>query len=95
MLKAARGTYDAILLDVDNGPEGLTRDSNGSLYSAAGLRVAYTALRPGGVLAVWSAHPSADFTKRLGRSGFSVEEVKVRARGSRGGSRHVIWLAQR
>jgi spermidine synthase len=85
--------YDAILLDVDNGPEGLTRDANDTLYTARGLRRAYTSLTPGGVLAVWSSHQSDPFTKRLAGAGFAVDEVRVRARGSKGGERHHIWLA--
>ena len=95
LIRASRGGYDAILLDVDNGPEGLTRDGNGGLYAAAGLRAAFVALRPGGLLAVWSAHPSAAFAKLLGQSGFAVEELKLRARGKSGGSRHIIWMARR
>lgn len=85
--------YDAILLDVDNGPEGLTRDANDSLYTVSGLKRAKRALREGGVLAVWSSHTSAPFTKRLGTAGFAVTEERVRARGARGGERHHIWLA--
>ncbi|MBU0583063.1 MAG: hypothetical protein KKB66_11170 [Alphaproteobacteria bacterium] len=94
MIRAAAGGYDAILLDVDNGPEGLSRSSNDSLYSAAGLAAAWKALRPGGVLAVWSSGPDAGFTRRLRQAGFAVEEVGVRARGKRG-ARHTIWLAGR
>ena len=93
LIRSSRAGYDAILLDVDNGPEGLTRDGNGGLYAAAGLRAAHSALRPGGVLAVWSAHPSPPFTRLLGQCGFAVEELKLRARGKSGGSRHVIWMA--
>jgi spermidine synthase len=92
-LLAGELLYDAILLDVDNGPDGLTRNANDKLYSVKGLRRALGALRDGGVLAVWSAHPSAPFTKRLTTAGFAVEEVRVRARGKRGGARHHIWLA--
>ena len=87
--------FDAILLDVDNGPDGLTRDGNDALYAARGLRTAYGALRAGGVLAVWSSGPDAAFTKRLKTAGFAVEEQRVRANGARGGARHVIWLATR
>lgn len=90
-----QGKWDAILLDVDNGPEGLSRAGNDRLYSAAGLRASFGALRAGGVLAVWSAHPDAAFSKRLGAAGFAVEEIKVRANGARGGARHLIWLATR
>lgn len=88
----AKASYDAILLDVDNGPEGLTRRANDRLYDLAGLGKARNALTPGGILAVWSSAPDAGFTRRLIRAGFSVEEVKVRATGKRG-ARHVIWLA--
>jgi spermidine synthase len=89
------GLFDAILLDVDNGPEGLTRDSNDKLYTIPGLRRAWRALRKGGVLAVWSSHTSDAFTRRLVQAGFIVEEAKVRARGTRGGERHHIWLASK
>lgn len=95
VLRQATIAYDAILLDVDNGPEGLTSSANDALYSPAGLAAAFTALRPHGVLAVWSAHPCAPFAKRLGQAGFAVEEVSLRARGRHGGGRHVIWLATR
>ena len=88
-------SFDAILLDVDNGPEGLTRESNDALYDLKGLSAAHAALRPGGVLAVWSSGPSPNFTSRLRKAGFEVEEMKVRAKGSNGGARHVIWIATR
>lgn len=94
LIAAARGVYDAILLDVDNGPDGLSRSANDRLYSLAGLAGARAALKPGGVLAVWSAHPDAGFAARLRKAGFEVEEVHTRARGKRG-ARHVIWLATR
>lgn len=86
-------TFDAILLDVDNGPEGLTRKANDALYDVAGLKTAHTALRPGGVLAVWSSGPHPKFSKRLQQAGFAVNEVAVRATGKGGGARHVIWIA--
>ena len=89
-----RGSYDAILLDVDNGPDGLSRAENDKLYTAAGLSRARGALRLGGVLGVWSSAPDKAFTQRLQRSGFSVDELVVRARGTRG-ARHVIWIAVR
>lgn len=91
---AATRRYDAILLDVDNGPDGLTRDANEGLYSAAGLATAKAALRPGGILAIWSAAPDARFTRRLTAAGFQVEEVGVRARSNGKGPRHVIWFAR-
>jgi spermidine synthase len=86
-------TFDAILLDVDNGPEGLTRKANDALYDATGLKIAHTALRRGGVLAVWSSGPHPKFSKRLEQAGFAVNEVAVRATGRGGGARHVIWIA--
>jgi len=94
LIAAGGGVYDAILLDVDNGPDGLSRRANDRLYNAAGLAAARAALKPEGVLAVWSAHPDRAFTARLGRAGFRVEEVATRARGKRG-ARHLIWLATR
>lgn len=94
ILKAEQQTYDAILLDVDNGPEGLTRKKNDWLYSINGLSEAYVALRPQGVLAVWSAGPDKNFLQRLRKVGFEVDEVQVRARGSKG-ARHIIWFARR
>lgn len=87
------GTYDAILLDVDNGPDGLTRNGNDRLYSMKGLAAAKAALKPGGILAVWSAAPDNVFAKRLSAAGFSVEEIAVRARSNGKGPRHVIWFA--
>ncbi|MFZ2032099.1 MAG: hypothetical protein WAU68_17440 [Vitreimonas sp.] len=90
---ASRDSYDAILLDVDNGPEGLTRRDNDQIYATHGLREAKAALRPGGVLAIWSAAPDERFTRRLKHAGFQVEEVMVRAGRNNKGARHVIWFA--
>ncbi|MBB5714219.1 spermidine synthase [Sphingomonas aerophila] len=87
--------FDAILLDVDNGPDGLTRLANDRLYTRAGLAAARQALKPGGILAVWSAAPDPAFTRRLGGAGFDVDEVVVRARSNGKGPRHVIWFARR
>ncbi|MDB5471173.1 MAG: Methyltransferase domain [Caulobacter sp.] len=87
------GVWDAILLDVDNGPEGLTRRANDSLYDTAGLAAARAALKPGGVLAVWSSAPHAVFSKRVRSAGFDVEELKVKAGPGRRKASHVIWLA--
>lgn len=86
--------WDAIVLDVDNGPEGITHPDNDQLYSFAGLSAAYDALKPGGMLAVWSAFPSPRFRKRLATAGFTVDERRVRAHRGKG-SRHLIWLAVR
>lgn len=88
----AKAAYDAILLDVDNGPDGLTRESNDGLYTLDGLAAARRALRPGGVLAVWSSGPDTRFSQRLRRSGYDVEEVQVPAHGTKG-PRHTIWFA--
>ena len=95
LIAAARGGYDAILLDVDNGPDGLVRQANDRLYTPAGLAAAKAALTPGGVLAVWSAAPDKAFAARLRRAGFEVDEVTVRARSNGKGPRHTIWFAQR
>jgi spermidine synthase len=94
-IAAGNGGYDAILLDVDNGPDGLTRADNDGLYSPAGLQAAKRALTPGGILAVWSAGGDAKFTKRLEKAGFVVDEVAVRARTNGKGPRHVIWFARK
>jgi spermidine synthase len=85
--------YDAILLDVDNGPEGLTRKANDKIYARNGLLAARAALREGGVLGVWSSSPDRAFVRRLNQAEFEVEEVMVRARGKGQGARHTIWLA--
>jgi len=93
MIGSVQSGYDAILLDVDNGPAALTRPANDDLYDAYGLGEAREALLPGGVLAVWSAAPDPAFTQRLRAVGYSVEEHRVRANERHSGSRHVIWLA--
>ena len=95
LIRANKGAYDAILLDVDNGPEGLTTRRNDRLYGMEGLTAAYFALRPGGVLAVWSAASDKPFTQRLKKLGYAVEQRRVRAPGKRGRAPHVIWLATR
>lgn len=95
LIQQFAGKFDAILLDVDNGPDGLTRKQNDQLYSLAGLLSAKTALRPGGVLAVWSSGPDDTFTRRLKDAGFKAEVINTRANGKKGGARHVIWLAQK
>jgi spermidine synthase len=91
----SRGSWEAILLDVDNGPDGLTRDANDGLYTMRGLERARTALAPGGVLAVWSAGPDPAFSRRMRDAGFAVEEVQVRARQNGKGPRHVIWFGRK
>ena len=86
--------FDAILLDVDNGPDGIVRDPNDRLYTRTGLAKAKEALNPGGILAIWSAAPDHKFTRRLKDAGFEVEAREVRARPNNKGPRHTIWFAQ-
>jgi spermidine synthase len=95
VLKEKHGIYHAILLDVDNGPEGLTRKTNEWLYAPAGLDAAFAALRPAGVLAIWSAGPDRAFSRRLRNAGFNVNEFQARAQGPHGGAHHTIWIAAR
>ena len=95
IMREKQHAYDAIMLDVDNGPEGLTRKGNDWLYGMSGLKVAYDALRPKGVLAVWSAGANTAFVRRLRKVGFTVDEIPVRSRGARGGARYIVWLAER
>ena len=92
-IAAGRNAYDAILLDVDNGPDGLVRAGNDRLYTREGLAAAKAALTPGGVLAVWSAGKDPVFAGRLRKAGFAVEEVQVRARSNGKGAKHTIWFA--
>ena len=98
MIKTARGDYNAILLDVDNGPQELCRKDNHWLYSLQGLKTASAALRPEGVLAIWASGPDRAFVRRVRQAGFDVDEVRVPARGGdRGkvGGHHIIWIAMR
>jgi spermidine synthase len=94
LIASAPAGYDAILLDVDNGPDALNRPANQDLYSMRGLQAARRSLTPGGVLAVWSSGPSPEFVHRLKKGGYSVEEIRVRARPNGRGSWHVIWIAR-
>ncbi|HEX8056772.1 MAG TPA: spermidine synthase [Novosphingobium sp.] len=95
LIASARDAYDAILLDVDNGPDGLVRRVNDCLYSNNGLLDAKDALRAGGILAIWSAEPDDNFTKRLEKAGFAVDVVRVRSRPNGKGAQHVIWFARK
>ena len=95
LIASAPGAWDSILLDVDNGPDGLSRESNDRLYDLDGLARARSALKPGGLLAIWSAASDPAFSRRLARAGFAVEEVTVRAHAGRKGAKHMIWLATR
>jgi spermidine synthase len=94
-IRSHPAAFDAILLDVDNGPEGLIRKANDALYELKGLKAIRRALRPNGVLAVWSSGPDPAFSRRLRAAGFAVNEVAVRATTRRSGARHVIWFATR
>ncbi len=93
ILKGERQAYDAILLDVDNGPAGMTRKKNSWLYTLDGLTASYAALRPKGILAVWSAGPDRDFTQCLRKAGFKVNQARVREHDNKG-KLHTIWLAE-
>jgi spermidine synthase len=94
LMRASPGRFDAILLDVDNGPDGLTMAANDVLYGLPGLAMARAALRPGGCLAIWSSHRDDRFAARFSQSGFAVEEHRVAARsGSR--AKHVVWLGRK
>jgi spermidine synthase len=93
VIRTHPNAFDAILLDVDNGPEGLVRKANDALYNPKGLKAIHRALRPGGVVAVWSSGSNPFFSKRLREAGFGVDEVAVRATTKRSGARHVIWFA--
>jgi spermidine synthase len=95
LIAEAHGRYDSILLDVDNGPDALSRESNDRLYDLDGLHRAKAALKPGGILAIWSAAADPAFSRRLRKAGFAVEEVTVRAHAGRKGAKHMIWLAAR
>ena len=94
LVAGSDNAFDAILLDVDNGPEGLTQVDNQRLYSAAGLRALHRALGPEGTLAVWSAGPDPQFVIRLKKTGFHVTVRSVRARPGKG-SHHTIFLAKK
>jgi spermidine synthase len=95
VIQSQPSAFDAILLDVDNGPEALIRKANDALYNPKGLKAIRRALRPGGVLAVWSSGPNGSFSRRLHDAGFEVNEVGVRATTKRSGAHHVIWFATR
>ncbi len=94
VIREKTAAFDAILLDVDNGPDALTHKGNDRLYTRGGINAAKDALKPGGILGVWSAEPDPSFTKRLRGAGFSIEEVSVRARGTKG-RKHTVWLAEK
>ena len=92
LLKQSTARFDVIALDIDNGPEGLTRNTNNWLYSLMGVACAQNALKPGGVLAYWSAAKDDDFHDLLKSCGLLVDEVQVFAHGNKG-ARHTLWMA--
>lgn len=92
VLRKSAGRFDAILLDVDNGPEPFTTNANSSLYDNEGVAAAYAALRRSGTLAVWSAWEDRKFEQRLRYHGFAVTVSRVRARLKKGGPRHTIFV---
>ena len=94
-LRMSPGRFDAVLLDVDNGPTALTASSNAGLYDDQGVAAVRTSLTPGGVLAVWSARDDRQFARRLRTAGFSVQRERVRSRPSGGGARHTIFVAHK
>jgi len=94
LLSTTTVRFDGVLLDVDNGPQGLTRRANQLLYTDSGLALARRALRPGGLLAVWSASPDPPFERRLRKAGFEVETVAESARGSAGGRVHTLFFGR-
>jgi spermidine synthase len=93
-LREGRGRFDAVLLDVDNGPCAFTQESNSGLYDNAGLTMIREALKPQGVLAVWSAWDDRKFEHRLRHHGFELETHRVRARLRQGGPRHTIFVGR-
>ena len=95
VMRRKAAVWDGILLDVDNGPSPLSQDANQWLYTRAGLKAAWRALKPGGVLTVWSANDDSGFTRRLEAERFAVTVHRVRARGVKRGPRHVVWCAQK
>jgi len=95
VIKRHPGGFDAILLDVDNGPDAFTSSLNAGLYANDGVLQAHAALRPHGVLAVWSAWEDRKFEQRLRWAGFTVTMHRVRARLKQGGPRHTIFLGTR
>jgi spermidine synthase len=94
-LNASRNRFDAILLDVDNGPDAFTSSANARLYDDRGLAASRAALTRNGVLAVWSAWEDRKFEQRLRYAGFEVRVERVRARLKRGGPRHTIFMGRR
>ncbi len=94
-LRSGAGKFDAVLLDVDNGPAAFAASDNAGLYDDRGLAAARAALKMGGVLAVWSAREDRKFEQRLRYVGFAVQAKRVRGRLKKGGPRHTIFLGHK
>lgn len=94
-LSSGPGQFDAVLLDVDNGPSGFSASNNDWLYDERGIAAAFAALKMGGVLAVWSAREDRRFEQRLRHGRFNVEVEHVRGRLTKGGPRHTIFLGHK
>ena len=92
LLREKRNDFDVIALDIDNGPEGLTRNTNSWIYSEQGISATVQALKPAGIVSYWSVSADQRFSDRLKRHGLKVEEISVYAHGAKG-ARHTIWLA--
>ncbi|CAD7341968.1 spermidine synthase [Sphingomonadales bacterium 56] len=95
VIASAEARFDAIMLDVDNGPDGLIHLANERLYCNWGLRTAHAALKPGGILAIWSAYSDDAFVARLESNGFDVDEVEVAAVVDGENTIHTVWLASK
>ena len=94
-MRSSPGLFDAVLLDVDNGPSAFTESDNAALYDNQGVVAAHTALKSDGMIAIWSARDDRKFEQRLRHAGFSVEVERVRGRLNKGGPRHTIYLGHR
>ncbi|ADL55355.1 spermidine synthase [Gallionella capsiferriformans] len=95
VMRQGKNSFDAIMLDVDNGPSSFTHEDNDALYSLRGLKLIYDALKPGGVFTVWSASTDPAFTQRMIKTGFNVSEQRVGSHASKRGNRHNIWIGVR
>ena len=93
-LRKNRGVYDALLLDIDNGPAAFTQRSNANLYDEAGLRASREALRAGGIYAVWGAADDPSFDARMRKHGFDAKTHHVRGRAKQGGPRHAVFIGK-
>lgn len=95
VLRSSPDCFDAVLLDVDNGPDAMTTPTNAGLYDARGIEIVRTALRDGGMLAVWSVRDDRQFARRLRAAGFTVRREHAAARPNKRGARHTILLGHK